>query len=72
VLRMRFGIGMNIDHTLEEAGQQFSVTRLTLFVRERDPHAGFPLLRQAGMCAALEWAPGCGNATDLAALEAED
>jgi len=27
VLRMRFGIGMNTDHTLEEAGQQFSVTR---------------------------------------------
>ena len=27
VLRMRFGIGMNIDHTLEEVGQQFSVTR---------------------------------------------
>jgi RNA polymerase primary sigma factor len=27
VLRMRFGIGMNNDHTLEEVGQQFSVTR---------------------------------------------
>src|SRR4029077_17578191 len=27
VLRMRFGIGMNRDHTLEEIGQQFSVTR---------------------------------------------
>jgi RNA polymerase primary sigma factor len=27
VLRMRFGIGMNADHTLEEVGQQFSVTR---------------------------------------------
>ena len=27
VLRMRFGIGMNSDHTLEEVGQQFSVTR---------------------------------------------
>jgi len=27
VLRMRFGIGMNTDHTLEEVGQQFSVTR---------------------------------------------
>jgi hypothetical protein len=26
VLRMRFGIGMNTDHTLEEVGQQFSVT----------------------------------------------
>jgi hypothetical protein len=26
-LRMRFGIGMNTDHTLEEVGQQFSVTR---------------------------------------------
>ena len=27
MLRMRFGIGMNTDHTLEEVGQQFSVTR---------------------------------------------
>jgi RNA polymerase primary sigma factor len=27
VLRMRFGIGMNTDHTLQEVGQQFSVTR---------------------------------------------
>jgi RNA polymerase primary sigma factor len=27
VLRMRFGIGMNTDHTLEEVGQQYSVTR---------------------------------------------
>jgi RNA polymerase primary sigma factor len=27
VLHMRFGIGMNTDHTLEEVGQQFSVTR---------------------------------------------
>ena len=27
VLRMRFGIGMNSDHTLEEVGQQFLVTR---------------------------------------------
>ena len=27
VLRMRFGIGMNTDHTLEEVGQQFSVTQ---------------------------------------------
>jgi RNA polymerase primary sigma factor len=27
VLQMRFGIGMNTDHTLEEVGQQFSVTR---------------------------------------------
>jgi RNA polymerase primary sigma factor len=27
VLRMRFGIGMNSDHTLEEVGRQFSVTR---------------------------------------------
>ena len=26
-LRMRFGIGMNTDHTLEEVGLQFSVTR---------------------------------------------
>jgi DNA-directed RNA polymerase sigma subunit (sigma70/sigma32) len=26
-IRMRFGIGMNTDHTLEEVGQQFSVTR---------------------------------------------
>jgi RNA polymerase primary sigma factor len=27
VLRMRFGIGMNTDHTLEEVGQQYAVTR---------------------------------------------
>jgi len=27
IVRMRFGIGMNSDHTLEEVGQQFSVTR---------------------------------------------
>jgi RNA polymerase primary sigma factor len=27
ILRMRFGIGMNKDHTLEEVGQQFTVTR---------------------------------------------
>jgi len=27
VLRMRFGIGMNTDHTLEEVGQEFDVTR---------------------------------------------
>ena len=27
VLRMRFGIGMNTDHTLEEVGKQFNVTR---------------------------------------------
>ena len=26
-MRMRFGLGMNSDHTLEEVGQQFSVTR---------------------------------------------
>ena len=26
-IRMRFGLGMNSDHTLEEVGQQFSVTR---------------------------------------------
>jgi RNA polymerase primary sigma factor len=27
ILRMRFGLGINSDHTLEEVGQQFSVTR---------------------------------------------
>jgi RNA polymerase primary sigma factor len=27
IVRMRFGIGMNTDHTLEEVGRQFSVTR---------------------------------------------
>ena len=27
IVRMRFGIGMNSDHTLEEVGQQFSLTR---------------------------------------------
>ena len=27
IVRMRFGLGMNSDHTLEEVGQQFSVTR---------------------------------------------
>jgi RNA polymerase primary sigma factor len=27
ILRMRFGIGMNTDHTLEEVGRQFSLTR---------------------------------------------
>ena len=27
ILRMRFGIGMNSDHTLEEVGQKFSLTR---------------------------------------------
>jgi len=32
VLRMRFGIGMNTDHTLEEVGQQFSVTRERIFL----------------------------------------
>ena len=31
VLRMRFGIGMNSDHTLEEVGQQFSVTSCLLY-----------------------------------------
>ena len=30
VLRMRFGIGMNTDHTLEEVGKQFDVTRKEL------------------------------------------
>jgi RNA polymerase primary sigma factor len=27
IVRMRFGLGMNTDHTLEEVGQRFSVTR---------------------------------------------
>jgi len=27
IVRMRFGIGMNADHTMEEVGQQFSLTR---------------------------------------------
>ena len=35
VLRMRFGIGMNTDHTLEEVGQQFSVTRARIARRRR-------------------------------------
>jgi RNA polymerase primary sigma factor len=37
VLRMRFGIGMNTDHTLEEVGQQFSVTRER--IRQIEPQA---------------------------------
>lgn len=39
VLRMRFGIGMNTDHTLEEVGQQFSVTRERIRQIERKPCA---------------------------------
>jgi len=34
VLRMRFGIGMNTDHTLEEVGQQFSVAAVSLKKKE--------------------------------------
>ncbi len=37
VLRMRFGIGMNTDHTLEEVGQQFSVTRERIRHRRSRP-----------------------------------
>ena len=40
VLRMRFGIGMNTDHTLEEVGQQFSVTRERGFAKLRRRHCG--------------------------------
>ena len=39
VLRMRFGIGMNTDHTLEEVGQQFSVTRERIRQIEAKAHA---------------------------------
>ena len=38
-MRMRFGLGMNSDHTLEEVGQQFSVTREE-FGRLRPRHCG--------------------------------
>ena len=37
VLRMRFGIGSNTDHTLEEVGQQFSVTRERIRQIEASP-----------------------------------
>ena len=40
MLRIRFGIGMNTDHTLEEVGQQFSVTR------EADPQIEAKALRK--------------------------
>ena len=54
VLRMRFGIGMNTDHTLEEVGQQFSVTRERIRQIEAQPQdaqflgsvgVGFPEIR---------------------------
>ena len=51
VLRMRFGIGMNTDHTLEEVGQQFSVTR------ERIRQIEAKALAQAEASLALAQAP---------------
>ena len=39
VLRMRFGIGMNTDHTLEQVGLQFSVTRERIRQIEANAHA---------------------------------
>jgi RNA polymerase primary sigma factor len=36
ILRMRFGIGMNTDHTLEEVGRQFSLTRERIRQRGQD------------------------------------
>jgi len=50
VLRMRFGIGMNTDHTLEEVGQQFSVTRER--IRQIEPRrcANSNILRAPETC----------------------
>jgi hypothetical protein len=45
VLRMRFGIGMNTDHTLEEVGQQFSVTRER--IRQIEAEASEPVSEDA-------------------------
>ena len=64
VLRMRFGIGMNTDHTLEEVGQQFSVTRER--IRQIEAKALRKLKhpsRSAGSCGASwttdpTWLPG--------------
>jgi DNA-directed RNA polymerase sigma subunit (sigma70/sigma32) len=43
IVRMRFGLGMNSDHTLEEVGQQFSVTRER--IRQMPASARHPLKR---------------------------
>ena len=52
VLRMRFGIGMNTDHTLEEVGQQFSVTRERIRRSRRRRCASSSTRAAAARCAA--------------------
>jgi RNA polymerase sigma factor (sigma-70 family) len=52
VLRMRFGIGMNTDHTLEEVGQQFSVTRERIRQIEAKALRKLKHPSRAGSCAA--------------------
>jgi DNA-binding CsgD family transcriptional regulator len=51
VLRMRFGIGMNTDHTLEEVGQQFSVTRERIRQIEAKALRKLRTRREASSCA---------------------
>ena len=55
VLRMRFGIGMNTDHTLEEVGQQFSIVtreRVLLHNRGEAAEGAEAPRRKTGSCEA--------------------
>ena len=61
VLRMRFGIGMNTDHTLEEVGQQFSVTR------ERIRQIEAKALRKLKHPSRVAQAAGASSTADLPA-----
>ena len=54
VLRMRFGIEMNTDHTLEEVGKQFDVTRERIRqIEKQRPCANYAILPAPITCAAL-------------------
>jgi RNA polymerase primary sigma factor len=62
VLRMRFGIGMNTDHTLEEVGQQFSVTRERIRQIEAKALRKLKHPSRSGSCAASSTANGTAPA----------
>jgi hypothetical protein len=55
VLRMRYGIGMNKDHTLEEVGKQFSVSRGSASARSRPRRSGSSSTRAGQGCSEASW-----------------
>ena len=61
VLRMRFGIGMNTDHTLEEVGQQFSVTRERIRQIEAKALRKLKHPSRSGSCGAFWTAETCAT-----------